>query len=94
LTCTQCTVGWVDIGTSTWVPLEFIHFYVKVLKTAIKSFLVKWPFEERGQALYKGQKFFPIIWGLCISKDAEFNVDFKNINLPLWQNAPKKSYSR
>jgi hypothetical protein len=25
-----------------------------------------------------------------VSKDAEFYVDFKNINLPLWQNAPKK----
>jgi hypothetical protein len=26
------------------------------------------------------------------SKDAEFNVDFKNINLHLWQNAPIKRY--
>jgi hypothetical protein len=25
---------------------------------------------------------FFIIWGLWVSKDAEFNVDFKNINLP------------
>jgi hypothetical protein len=29
----------------------------------------------RGQALYKGQNFFFIIWGLWVSKDAEFNVD-------------------
>jgi hypothetical protein len=27
-------------------------------------------------------KFFFIIWGLWLSKDAEFNVDCKNINLP------------
>jgi hypothetical protein len=26
-------------------------------------------------------------------KYAKINVDFKNINLPEWQNAPKKSYS-
>jgi hypothetical protein len=31
-------VGWVDIGTSTWVSLKCIHFYVKVPKTAKKSF--------------------------------------------------------
>jgi hypothetical protein len=36
------TLGWVDIGTSTWVPLECIHFYVKVPKIVIKSVLVKW----------------------------------------------------
>jgi hypothetical protein len=24
---------------------------------------------------------FFILWGLWVSKDAEFNVDFKNINL-------------
>jgi hypothetical protein len=35
-----------------------------------------------GQALHKGPKFFPLKWGLLVSKDAEFNVDFKNINLP------------
>jgi hypothetical protein len=29
------------------------------------------------------------IWGLWISKGG-FNVDFKNINLLYWQNAPKK----
>jgi hypothetical protein len=29
------------------VPLEYIHFYVKIPKTAKKSFLVKWPSEER-----------------------------------------------
>jgi hypothetical protein len=27
------------------------------------------------------------IW---VSKDAELYVNFKNINVPLWQNAPKK----
>jgi hypothetical protein len=40
------------------------------------------------------QKFFFIIWGLWVSKDAEFNVDFKNINLPKRQHAHKKGYSR
>jgi hypothetical protein len=27
--------------------------------------------------------------GIWASKDADFNLDFKNINLPLSQNAPK-----
>jgi hypothetical protein len=30
------------------------------------------------------------MWGLWVSKDAELNVDFKNINLYKRQNAPKK----
>jgi hypothetical protein len=34
------------------------------------------------------------MWGLWVSKDAELNVDYKNINLYKRQNAPKKSKSR
>jgi hypothetical protein len=33
------------------------------------------------------------MWGIWVSKDAELNVDFKNINLYERQNAPKKSKS-
>jgi hypothetical protein len=47
-----------------------------------------------GHALYRGPNIFFTIWTLWISKYAEFYVDFKNIYLPLWQNAPKKIYSR
>jgi hypothetical protein len=36
-----------------------------------------------GHALYRGQTlFFLKIWGLWVTNDAEFDVDFKNINLP------------
>jgi hypothetical protein len=41
-------------------------------------------------ALDKGPTIFFTIWTSWVSKDAECYVDFKNINLPLWQNAPKK----
>jgi hypothetical protein len=34
------------------------------------------------------------VWTSWLTKYAEFYADFKTINLPLWQNAPKKSYSR
>jgi hypothetical protein len=34
-----------------------------------------------GHALHRGQNFFFTMWGLWVSKDAELNVDFKNINL-------------
>jgi hypothetical protein len=31
--------------------------------------------------------------GILVSKDAEFNIDKKKyINIPVWQNSPKKSY--
>jgi hypothetical protein len=33
------------------------------------------------------------MWGSWVSKDAELNVDFKNINLYYRQNAHKKSKS-
>jgi hypothetical protein len=36
-----------------------------------------------GHALYKGPKFLFTIWTSWVSKDAEFYVDFKNINLAL-----------
>jgi hypothetical protein len=47
-----------------------------------------------GHALYRGQKICFTMWAWWVSKDTEFYVDFKNINLPLWQNAPKKSNSK
>jgi hypothetical protein len=40
----------------------------------------------------RAQPFFFKIRCLCVSKKSAFYVDFTNINLPLWQNAPKKSY--
>jgi hypothetical protein len=70
------------------VPRESIHFYVKVPKTAENVF---WSSDllrkghTFGQALYciRVHKNFSLrIWGLWVSKDAEFNVDFTNINLP------------
>jgi hypothetical protein len=30
------------------------------------------------------------MWGIWVLKDAEFYADFKNIDLPLWQNAHEK----
>jgi hypothetical protein len=33
------------------------------------------------------------MWAWWVLKDAEF-YDLKNINLPLWQNAPKNSNSK
>jgi hypothetical protein len=34
--------------------------------------------------------FFLTIWAWWVLKEAEFNVDFRNINLYRWQNVPKK----
>jgi hypothetical protein len=32
--------------------------------------------------LYKGENFCLTIWTIWVSKDAEFFVEFKNINVP------------
>jgi hypothetical protein len=40
---------------------------------------------------YKGPKKNFIIWGLWESKDAEFNVDFTNINIPYIVLDPAKN---
>jgi hypothetical protein len=40
-----------------------------------------------------GQNFcLQYMCGLWVPKNAEFYIDFKNINLPYWQNAPKKLF--
>jgi hypothetical protein len=68
--------------------MECIHFYVKVPKTAKKGFwssdLLRKSHSFRGQALHKGPNFFSPygFYGLMGIKNAVFNVDFKNINLP------------
>jgi hypothetical protein len=37
----HCTVGWVDIGTRTKVPLRFVTFISKVMKINEKSVLTQ-----------------------------------------------------
>jgi hypothetical protein len=77
------------------VPLEYIHLYVKKYrKQQKKKFVGQVTFWGKVKHYIRVQNFFLIIWGLWVSKDAEFNVDSKNINLLWWQNAPKKSNSR
>jgi len=49
----------------------------------------KWP-DFFSQALYKSEIFFFTIGTCLVSKDAEFYVEFKNVNLPLCKIAPKK----
>jgi hypothetical protein len=75
-----CTVGWVDIGTT-------VAHECKSTENSKKKILVEWPSEERSffagsSTIYGSTNFFFITWGFWVSKDAEFNVDFKNINLP------------
>jgi hypothetical protein len=78
----ECTIGWVDIGTRTKVPLKFVTYHSKITKindpvtasSLVKTFWVMHYTEV--------QNFFPTIWTSWVSKDAEFYVDFKNINLP------------
>jgi hypothetical protein len=97
-------IGWVDFRQKfvfeweyPWLPWYSLvqwywyssHFYVKVQK----KFFVKWPFPERscfsGSSTIYSCKIFFKIWGLRVSKDAEFDVDFKNMSLPKWINAHK-----
>jgi hypothetical protein len=37
----QCTVGWVDIGTRTKVPLKFVTYLSKITKINKKSVLTQ-----------------------------------------------------
>jgi hypothetical protein len=65
--------------------MKYFHFYVKVPQTAKKSILVKWLSEERsfmrGQALYKGPKFFFIIWGFMGIKRRRIKRRFQKYKL-------------
>jgi hypothetical protein len=96
--------GWVGFGFFTFltkVPLGFVTYLPKVPKITKNNFFTQWPLHcwsrlfESCTAVYKGPKFFFTTWTSWVLKSpAEFYVDFKKINLPLWQNAPEKSYSR
>jgi hypothetical protein len=70
---------------STFVPLRFVKNQRKKTKIAKKLFLPSDLFiighDFLGHGLYKGPKFFFPIWTSWVSKDTEFHVDFKNINL-------------
>jgi hypothetical protein len=37
----QCTIGWVDIGTRTKVPLKFVTYLSKITKINEKSVLTQ-----------------------------------------------------
>jgi hypothetical protein len=83
--------------------LDFLHFqqkYPEICNTSSKSTensnkKTVWPSDNfLGLALYLYEsKFSSTIWTSWVSKDAELYADLKNINLPYWQNAPKR-YSR
>jgi hypothetical protein len=45
-----------------------------------------------GYSVYKGPKFFFTMSTLWVYKRRRILVDFKNINLLKWQNAPKKLF--
>jgi hypothetical protein len=44
-----CTVGWVDIGTRTKVPLKFVAYLSKTTKINEKSVLTQWPLHRWSQ---------------------------------------------
>jgi hypothetical protein len=81
-------VRWVDIGTRTKVPLRFVIYLSKATKINEKVFRPSDRFivcqNILGHALYRGKIvcFHNTIWTSWVSNDAEFCVEFKNINLP------------
>jgi hypothetical protein len=83
-----CTLGWVDFGLftfSTKVPMRFVIYLPKLPKIAKKIFLTQWPLHYRsllfGWCTRRVQNFFIHNMGFMVSEDAEFYLDFKNINL-------------
>jgi hypothetical protein len=79
-----CIVGWVDIGTGTKVPLRFVTYLSKVTKITKKTHLPLHHWLKHFESctiLYRGPTNFFTIWTSWVSKDAEFYVYFKNINL-------------
>jgi hypothetical protein len=90
MACTRYTVGWVDFRLftfSTKVPLRFVIYLRKVPKIAKKKFFDPVTASSLITTFWvmhyiRVKKFFFTIWTSWVSKDAEFYVDFKNINIP------------
>jgi hypothetical protein len=57
--------------------------------TVSALFTIQYTYTVKGWKL-----FFHTIWTVWVSKFAEFYASFKNITLPLCQNAAIKSYSK
>jgi hypothetical protein len=91
-------VEWVDFRRTIFfnvsTPWVYSFFCKSTENSRIIIFLVKWPLRKVHTFTSQDiriQIFFFQNLGLWVSKDADINnVDFKDINLPLWQNAPKK----
>jgi hypothetical protein len=86
----HCSVGWVDFGHfkfSTKVPVGFVTYISKVTNsteyffypvTASSFVMTYWVMHY---CIHGAKHFFFTKWTSWVSKDAEFYVDFKNINL-------------
>jgi hypothetical protein len=83
-------VGWIDFGLftfSTKVPPEICYIPSKSTENSKKTFIL--PSDHfiighdcLGMHYIRVKKFLFTIWTSWVSKDAEFYVDFKHINLP------------
>jgi hypothetical protein len=85
---------WTFFTFSTKVPLRFVAYLPKVPKIAKKCFdpVTSSSLVTTFWVMHyiRVQHFFFTIWTSWVSKDAEFYVEFKIVNSPYWQNAPKK----
>jgi hypothetical protein len=78
-----CILGWVD----------FRLFYIFNKRAPAVCCVLFKSKENEKKFCFDPVTLFTML-ALCLSKDAEFYVDFKNIQLPQRHNAPKKSYSK
>jgi hypothetical protein len=100
----HCTIGSSDFGTLTYRYFKQIWIAVKILRSnykirfslylAISSENGIFGFKKVRSSLYEVRHFFSWNRSIWVSKEPYFHADFKNVNIPLWQNAPKKSYFR
>jgi hypothetical protein len=86
------TVGWVDVVTrgESQVGVQYVVFHEKLRKIEKKAFLY--------QPIFTGDVMtrwlMHLNMGYMISKDAEFDEDFKKYRLTLVTKCTKKNHSK
>jgi hypothetical protein len=62
---------------------------MRIAKKPISNTTSTFPIPPRPN---KPRNFLNWIWSRWVSKESSLDTDFKKVNLPLWQNAPKTRY--
>jgi hypothetical protein len=86
----KCNNRYEELICGSNSKIFLIHSFLKIFSRFLRK-CKKRLYRDQKVTICAGKIFF-MNWAHMGLKKSSFCVDFKNVNLPLWQKAPKKSY--